>query len=415
MNMHTNRGIFRSIGAVSVALIALAGCGNPGDVTATQQDQGEATSSTLTIWADADRVSVLKDVAEQFTDKTGVKVNLVQKDMGSVQQDLITQVPAGKGPDIAIGQNDWTGILATDGVIQPLELGDAESDYEKVATDAFNYNGKIYALPYAIENVALVRNTKLAPQAPTTWDDMVATAKSVGAEYPYLLQVGDQGDSYTMYPIQTSFGSFVFGQRDDGSYDSSKLTIGDENGVKFAQWVQQQAQNGTLSTSMSADISLSKFEQGASPYFITGPWNISAIQKAGIDVAVDPIPSAGGQTAKPFVGVSGFFLSSKTTNKIAATDFLINYIGTADVQQSLYKVGQRLPALTAAYDQASKDSIAQGFGKASENGVPMPNITEMSSVWQYWNATEVSIISQRGDPAELWSQMTDEIQSALNK
>ena len=262
MNMHTNRGIFRSIGAVSVALIALAGCGNPGDVTATQQDQGEATSSTLTIWADADRVSVLKDVAEQFTDKTGVKVNLVQKDMGSVQQDLITQVPAGKGPDIAIGQNDWTGILATDGVIQPLELGDAESDYEKVATDAFNYNGKIYALPYAIENVALVRNTKLAPQAPTTWDDMVATAKSVGAEYPYLLQVGDQGDSYTMYPIQTSFGSFVFGQRDDGSYDSSKLTIGDENGVKFAQWVQQQAQNGTLSTSMSADIALSKFEQG---------------------------------------------------------------------------------------------------------------------------------------------------------
>lgn len=414
MSAYINKhGVLKAIGAASVVLIALSGCGNSGE--SQQSEQTEKTASTLTIWADADRVATLKDVAQVFTDKTGVKVNLVQKDMGSVQQDLITQVPAGKGPDIAIGQNDWTGVLATDGVIQPLELGDARNDYEKVAMDAFNYNGKIYALPYSIENVALVRNTKLAPEAPTSWDDMVATAKNAGTEYPYLLQVGDQGDSYTMYPIQTSFGSFVFGQNSDGSYDASKLTIGDDNGVKFAQWMQQQAKDGVLSTSMSADIALSKFEQGASPYLISGPWNVSAIKKAGIDVAVDAIPSAGGQPAKPFVGVGGFFLSSKTSNKIAATNFLINYVGTDEVQEALYNAGGRLPALTSAYKKAIEDPVSEGFGKASENGVPMPNITEMSSVWQYWNAAEVSIISQRGDAADLWGQMTSEIQNALKK
>lgn len=413
MKVFSKRDIVRASAVISIALVSLSGCGNA-DSTSTQASTKSTGASTLTVWADADRVEVLKGVASKFTTKTGVKVNLVQKDMGSVQQDLITQVPAGKGPDIAIGPDDWTGLLATDGVIQPIELGDAKDNFEKVAVDAFNYDGKIYALPYSIENVALIRNTKLAPNAPSSWNDMVNTGKSAGTEYPYLIQVGDQGDPYTLYPVQTSFGSFVFSQNSDGSY-SKDLTIGDENGIKFAQWMQEQAKDGILSTSMTADIALSKFEQGDSPYMVTGPWNISSIQKAGLDIAVDPIPSAGGETVRPFVGVNGFFLSSKTKNKIAATNFLTNYIGTEDVQEALYKAGGRLPALTVAYDKAAKDPIAQGFAKTSENGVPMPNITEMSAVWQSWNAAEVSIISQRGDPEELWTQMTSGITAALNK
>ena len=417
MRVFSNHRCAMAIAAVGAAMLSLSGCGGTnGSASGQQSTKAEqAGSSSITVWADADHTAALKDVASSFTKKTGVKVKLVQKDMGSVEQDLITQVPTGKGPDIAIGPNDWTGLLATDGVVQPIELGNATANYQKVALDAFNYNGKIYALPYSVENVALLRNTKLAAKAPTSWNDMVATATAAGSKYPYLLQVGDQGDSYTMYPVQTSFGSFAFAQNGDGSYNSKKLTIGDANGTKFAQWMQQQAKAGILSTSMTADIALSKFEQGASPYIITGPWNIQAVKKAGIDVAVDPIPSAGGDTVKPFVGVNGFFMSSKTKNKLAATDFLTNYIGTSEVQEALYKAGGLPPALTVAYKQAGKDSIIKGFEEAGAHGVPMPNITEMSAVWQSWNAAEVSIINQRGDASELWTHMASEIQSAVNK
>lgn len=408
-----------ALSAAAVALAAitattLAGCSGSASANKSANDAASG-SKTLTVWVDASRVSALKDIAAEFTKKSGVKVNLVQKDFGKLEQDLETQIPTGKGPDIAVGANDWTGQLATDGVIQPVELGDSASKYEKVALDAFNFKGQVYALPYSIENIALVRNTKLAPTAPKTWDDMIAAGKAAGTKYPYIVQVGPQSDPYHLYPLQSSFGAPVFAQNADGSYDASKLTIGGADGVTFAKWLRQQGSTGALSLSMTGDIAIEKFDQGQSPFMITGPWNIPAMQKAGIKVAVDPIPSAGGKQSSPFVGVQGFFLSAKTANKLAANDFLTNYIGTDAVQEALYKAGGRPPALTTAFDKVASDPIMQGFEKVSAQGAPMPNVPAMAAVWQYWGVAEAAIIGQKADPAATWTKMTSDIQSAIDK
>ncbi|WP_216378472.1 sugar ABC transporter substrate-binding protein [Arcanobacterium phocae] len=383
-----------------------------------EKDTDKADSKNtgeLTVWVDAGHIDAIKAAATNFTAKTGVEVELVQKDFGSLQQDLITQVPAGKGPDISIGPDDWTGLLAADGVIQTIELGASEEKFEKVAVDAFKHEGKVYGVPYSIENVALIRNKKLAPEMPKDWADMKAMGKAAGTEYPYLVQVGDKGDPYTLYPVQTSFGSFVFGQNEDGSYDPSQLTIGDQHGVDFANWMAQETSEGLLSTSMSADIAISKFTEGASPFIISGPWNIPAIQKTDIDFAVEPIPSAGGMPARPFVGVQGFFLTAKSQNKLAATNFLVNYIGTKDVQVDLFKAGGNPPALKDALAEVAADPIVQGFAEAGKNGVPLPNITEMSAVWDSWNSAEVSIVNNQGKAQEIWAKMAEDIAKTLNK
>lgn len=399
---------------VALSATALSGCSSSAPSNPSASDAASG-SKTLTVWVDADRATALKSIAAQFTKKSGVKIDLVVKDFGKMEQDLTTQIPTGKGPDIAVGANDWTGQLATDGVIQPIELGDSASDYEKVALDAFNFNGKVYALPYSIENIGLVRNTKLAPTAPKTWDDMLAASKAAGSKYPYIVQVGPQSDPYHLYPLQTSFGATSFARNSDGSYDAKKLTIGGDAGDKFAQWLQQQGKAGALSTSMTGDIALEKFDQGQSPFMITGPWNIAAMQKAGLDVAVDPIPSAGGEPATPFVGVQGFFISSKTTNKLAANDFLTNYIGTDAVQEALFKVGDRPPALKTAFEKVSSDPIMKGFENVSKQGAPMPNVPAMAAVWQYWGVAEAAIIGQKADPTQTWTKMTSDIQSAIDK
>lgn len=415
MRVIPRRGLVAAGALMTATFLTLTACSGSGSSAHPAGSASPQGAQSLTIWADADRVQALKGVAADFTKKTGVKIDLVQKNMGDIEQDLITQVPTGKGPDIAVGANDWTGLLVADGVVQPVELGNAASDYETVALNAFNYQGKVYAVPYSIENVALLRNTKLASQAPTTWNDMVAASTAAHSKYPCLIQVGTQGDPYTLYPIQTSFGTSVFAVNPDGSYNASKLTIGDAGGVKFAEWLQQEGKAGALSTSMTPDIALSKFEQGQSPFMITGPWNIAAVQKAGIDVAVDPVPSAGGAASSPFVGVNGFFLSSKTKNKLAATDFLTDYIGTSAVQEALYKVGDRPPALKAAFDSVGSDPIMKGFEKASLQGVPMPNVPAMAAVWQYWGGAETTIINQQASPDTAWKKMTSNIQAAINK
>ncbi|WP_216431022.1 sugar ABC transporter substrate-binding protein [Arcanobacterium phocae] len=396
------------------AALTLSGVGACSQGQSAERSE-KKTGGELTVWVDAGHIDAIKTAATSFTKKTGVDVKLVQKEFGSLQQDLITQVPAGKGPDISIGPDDWTGLLAADGVIQTIELGASEAKYEKVAVDAFKYEGKTYGVPYSIENVALIRNKKLAPEAPKDWADMKAMGKAAGTEYPYLVQVGDKGDPYTLYPVQTSFGSFVFGQNDDGSYNPSQLTIGDQHGTDFANWMKQETEEGLLSTSMSADIAISKFTEGASPFIISGPWNIQAIQKAEMDFAVEPVPSAGGMPARPFVGVQGFFLTAKTQNKIAATNFLTNYIGTKDIQVDLFKAGGNPPALKDALAEVASDPIVQGFAEAGKNGVPLPNITEMSAVWESWNSAEVAIVNKQGEAQEIWAKMADDIAKTLKK
>jgi arabinogalactan oligomer / maltooligosaccharide transport system substrate-binding protein len=397
-------------GAVAVtAALALAGCSSAGS----SNNNTDSASSTLTVWVDANRAPVLKDAAAAFTKESGVTIKLVQKDFAKIQEELVAQVPTGKGPDISIAAHDWLGNFVTNGVVQPVELGDTAKDFQDVAVSAFSYEGKTYGVPYSVENIALLRNAKLAPTAPASYDDMVAAGTAAGTEFPFLVQVGPESDPYHLYPFQTSFGAPVFGTNADGSYNAADLALGNAGGEAYAAWLAKEGAAGHLSVNVTGDIAKEKFNAGASPFLITGPWNVADAQKAGIDVAVDPIPSAGGQPAQPFVGVQGFVVSAKTKNALAANEFLVNYIGSEKVQTELYKVGDRAPALTAAFDAASSDPITAGFGAVAANAVPMPNIPQMGKVWQFWGVTEAAIISGSGDPAALWQKMTADIQAAI--
>src|SRR5690625_5138027 len=90
----------------------------------------------------------------------------------------------------------------------------------------------------------------------------------------------------------------------------------------------------------------------------------------GIDVAVDPIPTAGGEPAQPFTGVQGFYVSAQSVNALLATDFLINYMATEEAQIALYEAGDRTPALTAAADTVAEDPIAAAAVSAGVRSPP---------------------------------------------
>ena len=93
-------------------------------------------------------------------------------------------------------------------------------------------------------------------------------------------------------------------------------------------------------------------------------------------------PTCALEFAKPFVGVNGFFLSSKSTNALAATNFIVNYLSTEDAQLSLFEVGGRPPALVSAYEKAAADDPdVKAFGEIGQTGAPMPAIPEMGGVW----------------------------------
>jgi arabinogalactan oligomer/maltooligosaccharide transport system substrate-binding protein len=223
------KGALGLLALVAASAVALTACS--GGTAANKP----TSSGSLTVWVDANRAAAMKDVAAEFQKEKGVKVNLVIKDYGKIQQDFTAQVPTGKGPDITIGGHDWIGGFVKNGVVAPVELGSKSGDFEKIAIQAVTYDGKQYGLPYAIENIAIMRNTALAPNpTPSTYDEMISAGKASGAKYPFLIGLdAANGDPYHTYPFQTSFGSAVFAQNSDGSYDASKLTIGDSVVVRI--------------------------------------------------------------------------------------------------------------------------------------------------------------------------------------
>ncbi|WP_159611483.1 maltose ABC transporter substrate-binding protein [Glutamicibacter sp. JC586] len=406
----------------AIAALSLTACGGSGSTSqpssspaAAESSPAAASGGSLTVWVDANRQPVLKEAAADFEKQSGVKVKLVVKDFSKIQEDFLRQVPTGKGPDITIGAHDWLGNMVNNGVVQPVELGDKASDFQDVSVNAMSYEGKTYGVPYATENLALLRNADLVKEAPETFDDMIAAGKKAGTKFPFLVQVTDVGDPFHAYPFQSSFGAPVFGTDEAGAYDPKDLQIGNEGGVEFAKWLAEQGKAGTLKTSIDADIAKEKFASGDSPFLLTGPWNVEAAEKAKINLAIDPIPTAGGEEAQPFVAVQGFFVSSKTENLLAATEFLTNYIGTEEVQTELYEVGNRPPANKAAFEAAKSDETIASFGEVGATGVPMPNIPEMAAVWEYWGVAEAEIITGKADPTQRWEKMTKDIEKAISK
>lgn len=410
-------------GLVASAVLVTA-CGSDPEPAETSTDTTPAeteaapdgSGAELVIWSDAERTQAIQDAAAGFETDTGATVTVVQKNFEDLRSDFLAQVPTGEGPDITIGAHDWLGEFVESGVVDTIDLGDRAADFEEVTLDALTYDGQLYALPYAQESVALIQNVDLVgEEIPETWDELIQMAQDAGFEdRPFILYTnGTEGDMYTAYAFQTSFGAPVFVQDETGSY-TSEVGLGGEAGLAYAQWLYDNGSAGTgyFTDTIDYDIGNELFASGDSPFIVQGPWTIPTYQDAGVELVVGPIPAAGDETAAPFVGVQGFYLSSQSSNALLANEFLANYMSTDEAQRALYDADPRIPALTEVAEGVADDPVIAGFLASAQNGVPMPNIPEMGAVWDFWNPVQIALINGE-DPESIWPTMVSSIENAI--
>ena len=405
------RGI--AVCGVLAVTATLAACSNGSSSSSSSQSASASSGSSvgsLTVWADDTRYSQIQELAKDFTAATKVDVQVVQKSETDMDQEFTTQVPTGNGPDLIVMAHDKLGALVSNGVVAPVDLGEAKSKFADVAVKAVTYNGQTYGVPYAVESVALVRNNALTKDEPKTYDDMIASGKTTGVQYPFIIQMGDKGDPYHFYGFQTSFGAPVFNTNADGEY-TSELAMGGSGGTDFATWLKAQGDAGVISPSITGDIAKQAFLDGKAAYTVTGPWNVAAFREAGMDVSVLSIPSAGSQAAQPFVGVQMFYQSAKSANPVAAKQFF-NYLATPEAQEEMQKLGGRASAMPEVAAK-SDDQDIKDFAKVAESGALAPAIPAMGSVWNFWGQTEANIVSGTETPAEGWATMVTNINNAI--
>lgn len=388
-----------SLSFLAVLVLVLAACGGGADTTTTAgattttaaatTTTAEATTTTagevieLLIWADEARTPVIQEVAEAFTEATGVVVTVETKEFGDIRDQMVELGPAGEGADVFIGAHDWTGQLAVSGVAAPIDLGSKAGDFETVALDAFSYGGDLYSVPYATEAIAFYYNTDLVPEAPATWEEIADICAGLdGIENCVGVPGGgDAPDAYHNYPFVSALGGYIFAYDPATGYDPTDVGLDSEGAIAGMTFLQEQVEAGVIGAT-NYDTAKAFFLDGTEPFWMTGPWEVGNLNgQTTVNWAVAKIPTIGGNAPAPFVGAQGFFLSAFTENAVVAQSFLLDYIATAEAQQALYDADPRNPAFTAVLDTLADDPVAATFAASAADGNPMPNIAEMSAVW----------------------------------
>lgn len=349
---------------------------------------GVAAETKIRIWTDKDRKAALEKVAGQWAASKGLTVEVVEKDFGKIRDDLKT-VQAETAPDVIVGAHDWIGQLAADGSVVPLSPRKAtRAQFPAYALGAFSYGTavkRLYGAPVALENIALVVNTKLA-KVPTSFADLerqaLAFKKKASGNLAIAVPQGAAGDAYHMYPFFSGLGGYVFGVNKAGNLDASDIGVANPKFLANAKMIDAWNASGLVNSKIDYGVAKDAFLKGKAAFWITGPWESDTLKKSGLSFRIVQLPAIKYRSV-PFLGVQGFMVTKFAAAhgvESAAKDLVSDYMMRPAGQTALAAANGRFPANTVA-GQSVKDPVLAQFGRAGTGGVPMPNIPQMSSVW----------------------------------
>jgi maltose-binding protein MalE len=367
----------------------------------------EEPEVSLVIWADDTRTPILQALAEDFEATYGV--GLVVEQIADINDQLPIAAPAGEGPDIFIGPHDRLGGWVDSGLVAPLDLGDTTDQFLQVGLDAFTYDGQLFGMPYAIENMALFRNADLVPEAPETWAELLEVGQSLidSGDVTYALVLEDNG--YKVYPILTTFGGYVFGRDDAGTWNPNDLGIDSQGMIDAGNWIAENVAAGLISPDANdADTAETLFKTGEAAFIMTGPWVLDSFKESGVNYAISPLPDGG----QPFAGIQGFMVNAFSENLLLAQAFMTEFIATDETMIELYKTGNRPPAFSPILDAVDDPDLA-AFSDAGINAALMPAIPEMGAVWGSWNSAVQLTITGGDTPENAFVTAAEQIRGVL--
>ncbi len=201
------------------------------------------SEEAITVWINQgrDQAQVLNDLIEsEFTEETGIPVNLSVVQLGIVEATL-----AGKGPDICINlarsqpvNLAWRNALVD--ISQFDTFDEVKSRFAENAFEPYTFEGGVYAVPYTQSFFMMFYRTdifeELGISVPKTWDDIyelipILQRKNMNIGIPYLSvttqAVVDSGigvkDIYTSLLYQMGGSLYTSDNRHTGLDSSEAL------------------------------------------------------------------------------------------------------------------------------------------------------------------------------------------------
>lgn len=370
----------------------------------------------LKVWVyDQGRIEILTTIGRAFEAKYGIPVEVSMVDLGQIRNQILLASGGAECADIAIIPHDNLGPMVENGAVLPVKLSAAKKkNFIAPAIDGFMYNGQLYGVPLAVENIGFFRNTKLVPKAPATWDEMIAVGTELVKSGKAKVIMGCPDATYNVFPVYTSFGGAIFDKKKDGSLDGNKVLIANEGMVKGLTLLSDLAKKGLVPATIDWDGSHVLFESGQAPFIMTGPWAINRFKTAGVPYEITAFPAAkkGGAAGAPFLGVQGMVISAASKQAALAQAFAVEFVATEANMKAIFAAEPR-PSSWKSIFESVKDKDSAGFNAAGANAIPMPSIPAMGYVWDAWVNAGALAFSDTLSPAEALSNAKKQIETQV--
>ena len=372
---------------VVLMLGVLSACGPKKDSSSTTNSKEGAKPEKLIVWEDQDKGVALKDAAQKFEKENGIKIEFKEFNITKMQENLALDGNTEKAPDVITMSHDGGGPSVVKGYIKPLEVSDEVlSKFTKSSVDAFRYEGKLYALPKAVETPVFIYNKKLLPEVPTTMDEVYQKSKEVTKNGNYgFLAIWD--DFYHAHGIFAGFGAYVFGQKDN-QLNVKDIGLNNDKAVEAVNYINKWYAEGLFPRGIIGEKSNDQmnglFKEGKAFAVQNGPWAFKDYQDAGIDMGVAPMPKLpNGQPVKTFMGVKGWFVTSFSKNSEWAQKF-VEYITNEENAKKRFELTGEIPPLKSLIEDENFVKNNEGAAAVmaqSQVAIPMPSVPEMAEVW----------------------------------
>jgi multiple sugar transport system substrate-binding protein len=390
----------------------LSACGRE-DAGSGAAETGKAVSSgaatgTITVWAMGAEGEKLPELAKEFeAANPGVKVEVTAIPWDAAHDKFTTAITANKTPDVAMVGTTWMGEFAGMGALDPTPGEVDKSVFFDGAQKTTEVDGTSYGVPWYVETRLVYYRTDLAKKAgittpPTDWAGLKDMAKAMqdkaGAKYGIGLQAGGTGSWQSVMPFAWSAGADL--TKDGGkayNFDSPEVLKASEYYQSFfTDGISDKAAPATPTTEPD-------FASGKVPMFISGPWMMSAVEKAGgegFKDKYDVMQIPADKTSSSFVGGSNLVVFKNTKNRDSSWK-LVNWLSDPKTQVKWYGLSTDLPSVKSAWQDPAltADAKLAVFGKQLETAQAPPSFPTWEQVVTSFDSEMEKVTKTGADPA----------------
>lgn len=357
---------------VSAMCLSLAACGGGGGGSSSDGGSSSGGSSSdalrITIW-DNNQQPGIQEICNEFTEETGIKVQVEVKEWDSYWTLLEAGASGGDMPDVFWMHANNAQIYMNNDMLLKLDDYIAESDkidmdkYLPQITALYTYDGSYYAIPKDYDTIGLWYNKTMFdeanmeyPDETWTWDDLYDAAVKLtdkdNNKYGFAFNVSNDQDSY--WNMIYSKGGYVL------SEDHKTSGFADPKSIEAMEYAGKLLSDACPSASVMAETNTDiLFESGTVAMITQGSWMVPAFKQneytaENCDIAMIPYDKETGIRASICNGLG--WAAPASTKRPDDCWKLIEWLGSEEMQLKQAELGVTMSAYEGTSDAWAKNT-----------------------------------------------------------